>query len=228
MGNTASSAPPVQAPAVPVQAPAVPLEAPAVPLEAPAVPLEAPAVPLEAPVAPAPDWLVALSAMNPQEKRAVFRQAAVDYTAMNPQEKRALLKTPSVDVKKKLADIKTERNAQAKGIENIEDDVTYDQLQNENTKINADVFLNIKAYNYRTLYTEENKRNIQKRIWFNINYLQFKKWKYIQEYRIVQKRFGNNFPNVPFAIKNEFPDIYKIQEEKGEKNRRRKEDKLLL
>ena len=198
MGNTASSAPPAQAPAVPLEAPAV------------------------------PDWAVALTAMNPQEKRALFRQAAVDYTAMNPQEKRELLKKPSVDVKKKLADIKTERDAKDKGIENIEDDVTYDQLKNENTNINADVFLNIKAYNYRTQYTEENKRNIQKRIWFNINYRQFEKWKYIQEVRIVQKRFGNNFPNVPSAIQNEFPEIYKIQEEKRDKNRRRKEDKLLL
>jgi len=212
MGNTASSSAPVQVPAVPVEVSAVPLEASAVPLEAPAV----------------PDWAVALTAMNPQDKRALFRQAAVDYTAMNPQEKRALLKKPSVDVKKKLADIKTERDAQAKGIVNVEDDVTYDQLQNENTKINADVFLNIKAYNYRTQYTEENKRNIQKRIWFNINYPQFEKWKYIQEVRIVQKRFGNNFPNVPSAIQNEFPEIYKIQEEKREKNRRRQEENLLL
>ena len=167
-------------------------------------------VPVQAPAqAPAPDWVVALTAMNPEEKRTLFAELSVDY-------------------KKELANIKTERDAQAKGIVNVEDDVTYDQLQNENTKINAHVFLNIKAYNYRTEYTEENKRNIQKRIWFNINYLQFEKWKYIQEVRIVRKRFGNNFPNVPSAIKNEFPEIYKIQEEKREKNRKRQEEKLLL
>ena len=194
MGNTTSS------------------ETTVVPLQAPAqAPVQAPAqAPVQAPVqAPAPDWVVALTAMNPEEKRTLFAELSVDY-------------------KKELANIKTERDAQAKGIVNVEDDVTYDQLQNENTKINADVFLNIKAYNYRTEYTEENKRNIQKRIWFNINYLQFEKWKYIQEVRIVRKRFGNNFPNVPSAIKNEFPEIYKIQEEKREKNRKRQEEKLLL
>ena len=190
MGNTTSS----ETAVVPVQAPAqAPVQAP----------VQAPAQ------APAPDWVVALTAMNPEEKRTLFAELSVDY-------------------KKELANIKTERDAQAKGIVNVEDDVTYDQLQNENTKINADVFLNIKAYNYRTEYTEENKRNIQKRIWFNINYLQFEKWKYIQEVRIVRKRFGNNFPNVPSAIKNEFPEIYKIQEEKREKNRKRQEEKLLL
>ena len=156
--------------------------------------------------APVPEWAVALSAMKPEEKKVLF--ASIEY-------------------KKQQADVKAEREVHAKGIVNVEDDVTYEQLKDDNSKLNADIFLNIKAYEYRTGYTTDTKRNMQKRILVNVDSTQFEKWKYIQDVRLVQKQFGNNFPDVPFVIRNEFPELYKTQEVKREKNRKRREEKPL-